>query len=157
MDWFKRKPTKRGPPVDSNPLTEIYFWLSPSDYIDGRMLCSHALVTGQTGAGKTQSSGSLLLKSHIRCGNGGLVLGSKGGADGDAANTRRYASQFNRERDVVVVTTEGPYRIDALNYIYSVSGQGYATTCNDFLLKMLRIGKRRSRGGGTTDPFWEDS
>lgn len=153
MGLFKRR---KHYSRDSNPLTRIRCRFSDQDHIDGRMACTHFLITGQTGSSKTEGSGSLLLNSSVRADDGLMVLGSKSGESGEAARVLRFARACGREEDVEIVRADGKHRIDALHHIFEVSGSSYVSTCSDFLTTMLRIGKRRS-GAGSADPFWEDS
>ncbi|MES1985889.1 MAG: hypothetical protein V4461_13140 [Pseudomonadota bacterium] len=126
--------------------------LSPVDHEDVRTACTHKLILGTTGSGKSSTSYKYAVIAALMSGAGGFFCIAK---PEDADAIRAYCAQAGRPSSLI--------DWDGYNYGFNVLAYELARTSNinnviDLLLAMFEI----VRGSGTDpgksgDQFWRDS
>lgn len=112
------------------------------------------LVVGITGSGKTSGSGTLLARSYLQAGFGGLVLCVKP----DEANLwRRYAQQTGRSNDLVFFGSDRRWKFNFLDYEARRPGTGAGLSENliHLITEMASIGTGEHGAAKSEDPFWD--
>ena len=107
----RRREAKRG--SYATKLDTPLLHLSDQDCIDLRTACSGTAIFGGVGSGKTSGSGRNFAKAFLKNGMGGLVLCAK---TTETQTWLQYARETGREKDVIVISPDSPYRFDFLRY-----------------------------------------
>lgn len=143
-------------PSQNYPL-RLYDELMRFSAVDGLSLeesFQGVKIIGDSGSGKTSGSGAYFARAFLEKGYGGMVCTYK---PDETERWVNYARQTGRERDLVIVHAEGPWKFNFLQYAYSRMGEGAGHTQNavsafmQVLESRYRGGKRQSR-----DDFWQD-
>lgn len=113
-----------------------------------------AHVFGGVGSGKTSSVGKLISLKYIQAGWGGLVLTSK---NDERDNWVEYARATNREKDLIILESDGHHRFNFLDYLAGQSN-GRALTENmvDVLKTVIKASQDKS-SGKSNDEFWTNA
>ena len=126
--------------------------LSPVDYEDVRTACSHKLILGTTGSGKSSTSYKSAVISALKLGAGGFFCIAK---PEDADAIRAYCAEAGRLASLI----DWNGRNFGFNVLaYELARTGNLNDVLDMLLAMFEI----VRGSGTDpgkagDQFWKDS
>ena len=116
MCWFKKviPPTPTWEQLwrdEDTPL--FYFGRHQRDPFTIGDSFKHVFAVGASGSGKTSGSIATIGRAYLQAGHGALILCAK---PDERALWERYAKQVNRERDVVVVSTDSSERFNFLDY-----------------------------------------
>lgn len=126
--------------------------LSPVDHYDVRAACSHLLILGTTGSGKSSATYKHAILAALRLGAGGLFCIAK---PEDAAAIRDYCAQAGRLDSLI----DWDGRNGGFNVLaYELARTGNINDVIDMLSAMAEI--VRSSGsdpGKAGDQFWKDS
>lgn len=137
-------------------LDHTLFNFSPTDVFTIRDACQGVQIFGETGSGKTSGSGSLLARSYLLAGFGGLVLTVKT----DELNLwKTYAAQTGRLRDLIVIGEGSNLRFNLLKYEceHDAGGLGLARNLVELFLAVDEIvGRERGKNASTNDQFWQN-
>lgn len=125
-------------------------WLTPKDSLTIRDLVSGVHITGGNGSGKTSASGAHLARAFLKSGFGGLVLCAK---HDEQATWERYARETGREKHLIVVTEDGPWRFNFLQY--ELARKASLTNRIENVLSLLLnvMAQTGQKGGGDTE-YW---
>lgn len=118
------------------------------------MLYEGVSVFGQTGSGKTSASLKAFALPMLACGFGGLVPCVKTDVVKDWL---RFAERTGREADIKIVTADGPYRLNILQYVYNQQGRAGRNLENvtQLVTTILSLAQKDERA--KSESFWEDS
>jgi hypothetical protein len=152
---------ERSVPVPSTPAKAVDHWppdkvllgLTENDpYSIGNSL-EHLGIFGQTGSGKSSSSGRAFLTSMMQAGYGGLVLCVK---NSERAFIERIARQTGRLQDLVVLSADSAHRFNPLAYEARRGGPGGGQAEN--IVQLCRNAQEivNRQHGGQLD-FWAQS
>lgn len=132
---------------------EILVRLSPYDGLTLEDCFGGIHCFGANGSGKTTGSGKLFAKSFLRAGFSGLVLCAK---PSEAQTWLEYAADCGRSNHVIVVSEDGPYRFNFLDYELKRGGDLASSVDNlvTTLMTLVEQAGRRSDGG---DAFWQQA
>lgn len=111
-------------------------------------------IFGGNGSGKTTGSGQTIAKAFLRAGFGGLVLCAK---PDEAENWKRYAKECGRAKHFIIVSADGPWRFNFIQYELRRPGDPSARVENllSTLMNILeQTGRERSAG---EDSFWQQA
>jgi len=113
------------------------------------------LIMGRTGSGKTTGGGFTFAESFLKMGFGGLVLTVK---KGEAEHWRRLCAHCGREKDLVVVSRGGFFKLNVLAYEAQHPGRsaGLSQNLTSFCRNLLRISSR-SQGTQHSEQIWEQA
>lgn len=111
-------------------------------------------IFGETGSGKTSSSGRQLALAKLNAGYGGLVLCPK---YDDANRWREYAALTGRADDLRAIAPEGPWRVNALDMELSAHPNAIATNIASLLTTVMDKATGHAESGAGTDRFWRDA
>lgn len=115
----------------------------------------HTFIVGETGSGKSSGSGQSVGLAMLRAGFGGLVLTHK--VD-EVWRWVQYLRATGREKDLILIGPDMPWRFNFLDYSYSRQGQGAGITQN-VVSGFMNIMESQHRGGQrqTQEHFWTES
>ena len=159
----ERSPPARGrSPPDPFDLDKPLVWLSPYDAWTRRHSFEGLKILGAIGSAKTSSSGATIAKALLadrmadgQVGYGGLVLCAK---PEERSLWERYARETGREKHLVIVSPENPWRFNFLDYEARREGRGGGLTENIVNLLSIAVqlgeGKVELSGDGA---FWHRS
>lgn len=156
LDWFRPRGKSQAPlapPTDPFHLDTPLFYVSPVDPWTIRDACEGVQIFGGIGSGKTSGSGRAIATSFLRAGFGGLVCCAK-------PEERRlwegYARETGRESHLIVVSADGPWRFNFLDYELRRVGEGGGLTENlvALLTTITEIVEGKHEPGGG-DQFWK--
>lgn len=111
-------------------------------------------IFGGNGSGKTTGSGQTIAKAFLRAGFGGLVLCAK---PDERENWQRYAKACGRQKHLIIVSADGPWRFNFIQYELRRPGDPAARVENllSTLMNILeQTGRERSSG---EDSFWQQA
>lgn len=129
--------------------------LSPQDALTIGQLMQGVLVLGATGCGKSTGSLFALAMSFLSAGFGGLVLTVK---PDEAKTWVRYCRATGRERDLIVVSADGPWKCNLFKYEVERPGAGAGQTENlNRLLCSLAELSERGQGSSQNESFWRNA
>jgi len=108
-------------------------------------------ICGGNGAGKTSGSGQTLAKAYLKAGFGGLILIAK---NDERNNWIRYAKACGREKHLIIVSENGPWRFNLIQYELGRSGDpaGRVDSLVTTLMALVEQTGRRTTGD---DSFWQ--
>ena len=109
-------------------------------------------VTGGIGSGKSSGSGSMLAKSYLRSGFGGVVCCAN---IDEVDRWRRYCAETGRERSLIVVDKSLAHHFNFLEYQMTV-GRGSTFEAVAVLLEILKAAAADG-GGEAKEDFWNKS
>ncbi len=107
---------------------------------------------GGIGSGKTSGSLRLIAKALLRKGLGGLVLCVKKEEAGDWLN---LCKKYNRLNDVIHITLDGPYVINALEY--ELASTGITENGVNLINTLTEIGGGQKSEGGSNEEWKQAS
>jgi hypothetical protein len=140
---------------DLAPLIELPF--GEDDYLQWTIKNAFEgmLIMGRTGSGKTSGSGFTFAESFLKMGFGGLVLTVK---KGEAGHWRRLCAHCGREKDLVVVSRGGFFKLNVLAYEAQHPGRsaGLSQNLTSFCRNLLRISSRSQRSQHSEE-IWEQA
>lgn len=140
--------------IDSDPLNRNLFAWESGDYFKIRdSLDGGIFISGQSGSGKTSSSGSLLAGHFLRNGYCGLILSAKS----EVERWTKLCRAYGREDDLIIF---GPDYSQCLNFFdYEVNrndkGKGIAHNIADVILTVIQSGSEDK--SGSDKAFWQNS
>ena len=110
------------------------------------------LIMGRTGGGKTSGAGFTFAESFLKMGFGGLVLTVK---KGEAEHWRRLCAHCGRQKDLVVVSRGGFFKLNVLAYEAQHPGRsaGLSQNLTSFCRNLLCISSR-SQGTQHSEQIW---
>lgn len=112
-------------------------------------------VFGGIGSGKTSGSGYNLAKKYLAAQFGGLVLTAK---PDEKDLWWKYCEETGRLDDLMIVEPSGQWTFNFLDYEAKASGAENALTENVVqVLKTVIHASEEREGGGSKDPFWDNS
>ena len=114
------------------------------------------IILGGTGSGKTSGPAKSLAHSFLSNGFGGLILTAK---PDERPQWEKWIADCGRQKDLVIVNTEGDARFNFMDWEASRAGKGagYAINIVALLDEIAEAiaGSGKSDGGGNSK-FWED-
>ena len=127
--------------------------LSSHDFLSYRMLTRGTFITGGTGSGKSSSVGLLLSRTFLSLNMGGLVCCVKPDEKDIWVSRARAAG---REKDLIIVSPESPYRFNFLNYeMKRKNGGGLTRNIVNILMEVKNLGSSEGGSGKSEDKFWD--
>ena len=135
-------------------LDQSLLSLPGGDHWRIRDACEGTQVFGMTGSGKTSGSGRALAHAFLSSGFGGLVLTAK---TDERELWEGWAEETGRTEDLWVVTADGEYTFNFLNYEVERPGAGAGLTHNlvHLFMTIFEVGERQEGGGGDSASFWK--
>jgi hypothetical protein len=117
--------------------------------------CEGVLILGAPGSGKTSGSGFAFASAFLAAGFGGLVLAAK------PEEARRWQSlcvRLGRAQDCLVVTPDGPHKLNPLTYETQRPGSEFGLTDEliAFFRVLIGVVSRRTAGQNRED-FWTNA
>lgn len=111
-------------------------------------------IFGGNGSGKTTGSGQTIAKAFLKAGMGGLVLCAK---PDERESWQRYAKECGRSDQLIIVSADGPWRFNFIQYELGRPGDP-ATRVENLLSTLMNILEQtgRERGSGE-DSFWQQA
>lgn len=131
----------------------LHFTRDKRDTFRVRDACEGVQIFGAIGSGKTSGSGATIARQYLRAGFGGVVLCAK---PEERKVWEGYAHDTGRMEDLIIVSSDHPWRFNFLDYELRRTSRGGGMTEN--LVNMLTViteiveGKQDMGGG---DRFWE--
>ncbi|MEO1564318.1 MAG: hypothetical protein AAFR98_12845 [Pseudomonadota bacterium] len=112
-------------------------------------------IFGGNGSGKTTGSGQTIAKAYLRAGFGGLVMCAK---PDERDNWVRYAKACGRDKHLIIISADGPWRFNFIQYELERPGDP-ATRVENLLSTLMNILEQtgRERGGGEDGGFWQQA
>lgn len=153
MKFFRTPPSPRLP--DFHPQTVLRDWQNGHSFrlSDAQ---TGVIVFGATGSGKTSGPGKHFAYAYLAAGFGGLVLCQK---KEECRQWQQWADECGRTDDLIIVTAEGDWRFNFLDWEASRPEEGGGLSINIVnLLDELGVAiAGESEGGNGSSKFWEDA
>lgn len=151
MGFFKRRRTASAAIRAFDSESPLLF-LSPSDPWRIKDAFEGTQIFGATGSGKTSGSGQAIAKAFLKAGFGGLVLTVK---PDERTLWEAYARETGRSSSLIVVSPDGPWRFNFLDYEFRRPGAGGGLTENLVMLfcNVIEVADRKS-GMGRGEDYW---
>ena len=115
--------------------------------------CAGTHVFGGNGSGKSSGSGQTIAKSFLRAGFGGLVLCAK---PDERAMWERYAKQCGRSKDLIIVSDDGPWRFNFIQYELDRPGSP-ASRVDNLITTLMNLVQQSGRSVDGSDAFWQQA
>lgn len=127
--------------------------LGPGDNWTIEDACAGTHILGGNGSGKTTGSGQTIAMSFLRAGFGGLVLCAK---PDEAQRWIAYARDAGRAKHLIVVSENGPWRFNVLQYELGRPGDS-AGRVDSLVTTFLALIEQTGRRTGGDDSFWQQA
>lgn len=148
------------PPQERWPLASTLFNLGAKQdpFTIGESV-EGVFIAGETGAGKSSSTGQALALAYLRAGYGALVLTVK---PDEARNWERYCALSGRESDLRIFSATSGHRLNFLEWEAKHGGVGAGETENlvTLLTEAAQVLNRASKGSGDGSEeggFWKNN
>lgn len=152
---FRAKAKPSRDETDDWDLSRPLFRLSKFDNFLIADSLRGSFCTGETGAGKSTTTGLVLATAMLRANFGGLVLCVK---PDERKTWQRYCELAGRTQDLVVFDASSQHRYSFLDEELQRKGVGAGLTENivQLLSTILEIADRNEGSGGReSDPYWK--
>lgn len=138
-----------------NPQTPLVN-LSKTDVFTGQQAYETVGIFGEVGAAKSTGSAAHFLLAYLAAGMGGLYNCVK---PEDRALLEQYAKMTGREKSLIIVSPENPWRCNLLKYALKRPGAvgSRVEQLVSLLLTIVEAAERGEKGGGSKDKFWDRS
>lgn len=151
MEWPFPRLRRARPPLLPSPPT-LLSWTA-GEAVTAADLCEGTAILGQTGGGKSSTSGRLVAEAMIRNGWGGLVCAVK--AD-EASTWVEYARRAGRLDDLLII---GPsaHHFNPLDHQLKRlgSGGGLCESVVDMFTSLMELADRgKGQGGRGDNAYW---
>lgn len=117
-------------------------------------LMTNVLITGNTGSGKTSSSGATIAMNGLKMGYGFLVFCVK---ETEAQRFVQYAKNAGREKDIVHVRPGSKHYFDFLRYESQPRYNGKSITSNIVACLKAVLSADMESKGRTNEEYWSNA